>query len=141
MKKAFTTAEYVTGLRALADFYESHPDMPLPYAVNHVYSYEREEFLKGVKILADGGKVSKTTQGDDSNYPTYHATRAFGPVTLDVQIDRKTICRMVRPAQPAVFECPDSLLEEGREFEDPRDEDERIFDAASARSPQFPEDL
>lgn len=116
MKKSFTALEYANGLRALAEFYEAHPDMPLPYPVHHVFMADRELFLLAVKDLAEGGRVEKKADDSDSSYPRFHAVRMFGPVKLNVEIDRKTICRIVRPAQPAVFECPDSLLEEAAEY-------------------------
>ena len=33
-----------------------------------------------------------------------------------MHIRREAVCKLVRAAQPAVFECPDSLLEEAGEF-------------------------
>lgn len=118
MKQTFTALEYANGLRALADFYEAHPEMPIPHAHQVVFMHERQSFLAAAKMLADGGKVLKLADEEVSTWPRFHAIRMFGPVRLDVEIDRKTICRLVRAAQPAVFECPDSLLEEAAEFEE-----------------------
>lgn len=118
MKQPFTAIDFANGLRALADFYEAHPEMPLPYPDHHVFMYDREPFLRAVKELADSGRVTKEADNRDESWPRFHAIRMFGPVRLDVEIDRKTICRLVEPARPAVYECPDSLLEEAAEFEE-----------------------
>ena len=49
-----------------------------------------------------------------NSYPLYHVVRLFGTIKLEYDIPRKTICRLV---SPAVYDCPDSLLEAGKEFE------------------------
>jgi hypothetical protein len=103
MKQNFTALDYANGLRALADFYEAHPEMPLPYPQVHVFMHDREPFLAAVKDLADGGKVAKESDDNHTEWPSFHAIRMFGPIKLDVS---------------AIFECPDSLLEEAAEFEE-----------------------
>lgn len=105
---------YADGLRQIADFIDANPDFPLPYERLMKYSYDREEFLAGVKVLTRGGKVQKEADDIDMGLASYRALRQFGAVTLGLQIDRKQVCRLVRPA---VYDCPDSLLEAGAEYE------------------------
>jgi hypothetical protein len=39
----------------------------------------------------------------------------FGPINVEFEVARNLICRLV---SPAVYDCPDSLLEVGKEFEE-----------------------
>lgn len=108
-----TNEQFANGLRAIADFYEAHPDMKQPYMPIWVNCWSRDEFLKSAVELAKGGRVTKSADPSTHSYPRYHATRFFGDVAVDVVVDRSTVCRLVRPA---VYECPDSLLEEAAEY-------------------------
>ncbi len=100
-----TNTEYAAGLRAIAEFYETHPDMPQPLTP-HVYTYDKATFLLAVRNLADGGIVYKKAGEDLNGY--YIAHRQFEKATLEISIPRKTVCRLVTPA---VYDCPDSLLD------------------------------
>ena len=108
-----TNVEFATSLREMADFYEATPDAPVPYRTSHVFTYSREEFLRGVTALARGGKLQKTADDPDTTWPRYKATRQFGHLAVEISIDRSLLCRLVHAA---VYECPDSLLEEAAEF-------------------------
>jgi hypothetical protein len=113
--KNMTNTEYANSLRLVADFYEKNPAMPLPAAADvTIWKWDKESFLKAAIELSKGGKVQKCTTAGIS--PAYHAIRTFGSIKIDIQIDRSTVCRLVKPAQDAVYECPDSLLEEAAEF-------------------------
>ena len=107
--------EYVAALRELAEFYESHPEMPIqndtwPIMVN---ASTRSEFVAGVKALSEHGKVTKST--DDDRYPSiaaHHAKGKFGGITLDMDIRKSLVCRKVRKMVEAYdWEGPESLLE------------------------------
>lgn len=102
---------FISGLRKLADFYEKHPDTPMPYTSMHAHFYGREEFIKAALALAKGGKITKGVHNSmaDDRYTEYRAERKFDGITISFSIDRKAVCRLVRAAE---YECPDSLLEE-----------------------------
>jgi hypothetical protein len=103
-----TNLEYAAGLRQVAEFYETHPEMPLPPATICVYSWQKPDFLVSVKEMAKGGTIHKKVDADaECGY--YRTIRHFGAVQLEASIPRRTICRLVTPA---VYDCPDSLLEE-----------------------------
>jgi hypothetical protein len=104
-------AEYADGLRQLADFIEEHPNAPRPCDTLYSFVYDREKFVLGVRELAHGGKVTKAMDSREDGY--YKATRQFGPVNFELSIPRKTVCRLV---SPAVYDCPDSLLEAAAEY-------------------------
>jgi hypothetical protein len=70
-------AEYVAGLRALADYLEAHPDLPVPYRVDAWDSVtggdaERAEVDRVAAILGEAPRWSDGTH--------YEVGRAFGPV-------------------------------------------------------------
>jgi hypothetical protein len=109
-----TNIEFAAALRAIAEFYEQHPDAMQPHPNMHIFPSDREEFLKAAVALSRGGKLTKKADPLDSCYPYYHAIRDFGGVTIDCQIARNLVCRKI---QDAVYECPDSLLEEAKEYE------------------------
>ena len=106
--------KYAADLRELAEFFESHPEMPVngnwPIMV---HTGIRSEFVAGVKALSEHGKVTKST--DDDRYPSiaaHHAKGKFGDIILDMDIPKSLVCRKVRKMVEAdVRECPDSLLE------------------------------
>jgi hypothetical protein len=111
-RRDMAAAEYADGLRQIADFIEENPDFKLPGDL-FMFFYGRQEFVNAVKILAHGGKVEKRADSGNSTLAAYHAIRNFGPVAIHMQIDRKTVCRLVTPA---VYDCPDSLLEAAAEY-------------------------
>lgn len=108
-----TNLEFATGLRLLADFYEQSPEMPQPYTPLTAFVNERENFVRAALTLQKGGRIEKKADPVDGTWPQYHALRQFGKIVLDVCIDRKNVCRLV---SPAVYDCPDSLLEEAAEY-------------------------
>lgn len=107
------TTEYVQGLRALADFYEQNPEAARVQTA-YVRLNDREKFLRMVKLMAKGGRVDKSAGSSANMEGDYTAIRMFGPLRFLVSIPRKLVCRLV---SPAVYDCPDSLLEAGKEYE------------------------
>lgn len=108
-----TNTEYAASLRELADFYDAHAEMPVPHPSVFVFMDNTEEFLAGVRELAHGGIVQKRADPKEGVYALFHASRQFGCLKLDMQISRARVCKLVTPA---VYDCPPSLLEEGKEF-------------------------
>ena len=108
-----TNIEYANALRRIADFYEATPDA---YQTGDLFGfiYGREEFLKAAKALAHGGKVSKYADDPGKTLAYFHADRDFGGLKIKLHIDRKDVCRLI---SPAVYDCPDSLIEAAREYE------------------------
>ena len=108
-----TNLDYAAGLRAIADLYEKHQELVLPYGTIHVRADDKETFITSAKALADGGIATKSTDAD-GNYPSlagHHVKRIFHGITLDLEIYKSLICRKVRKmVECDVWECPDSLL-------------------------------
>jgi hypothetical protein len=108
--------EFAQSLREIADLFEKHPEASLPHPTLNIFAFDREEFIRTVKALSDGGTVHKYADAEESAWPRYHGKRDFHGVVVDCEIDRKSVCRIIKPAQPAIYECPDSLLEQAAEF-------------------------
>jgi hypothetical protein len=108
-----TNTEFAVALRKMAEFYEQNPDMHQPHPRMHIFLDEKETFLKTAVALSRGGYVTKKADSAESSYPYYHAIRDFGGVEVDCQIPRSAVCRKI---QDAIYECPDSLLEEAKEY-------------------------
>ncbi len=89
--------EFIAGLRALAQFYETNPDFPMPYLFGATVPYgvgafprdeqtSAERFAELVHML--GGDRSKNFDDDYAN-----VTREFGPgVRLQVWAQREQVC-------------------------------------------------
>lgn len=106
--------QFGAALREIAAHYEEHPEMPQPTSPRlFIWEANKESFLRTVKELAKGGMVRKFADDANASYPEYHAERDFGGFSIRTSISRKLVCRLVTPA---VYECPDSLLEESKEF-------------------------
>src|ERR1017187_3047102 len=114
MEKA-TNEELVAGLRSLADFYETHQDMPLPTFAwfDNSNFWDRDQFVGAVRMLADGGMVHKKSDTDKNILNQHHAFRMFGPIKVELTISKSVICTKVRKLMMVdTYECPDSLLTE-----------------------------
>lgn len=102
-------AEFLQGLRDIADFLESHPELPLPYlgtgsertGTPHVLTdyiigdEPREQLAQITRALASmGGTVHKYAD-DNDRYSRFLVWRAFGPIALAYQADRSEVCERV----------------------------------------------
>ena len=89
-----TNKELVDGLRQIANFYEAHPDFPLPHLCDagmDIFSVNSaDELAQAARTL---GTVAKFTFGDS----LYGIRRTFGALRLQVIVDRVVACtrRMV----------------------------------------------
>jgi hypothetical protein len=125
-------ADFTAGLRALADWYDAHPDVPLPY-----------EAISPLSILISGdddqltevGRIARAMGTCDKVVTAkfFRVTKSFGPVVkLEVVADRDQVCERVvtgvetvtelvpDPAAPLVeqtvereiveWQCPESIL-------------------------------
>lgn len=95
-----THAEFVAGLRELADFYESRPDMPLPYtgttAPLNIWTFgnlggdERDPKAALGQIARFMGRAEKVT---DDRF--FFVSRSFGPIRLEAGAYREEVCERV----------------------------------------------
>lgn len=95
-----TNLEFAAGLRAAAEYYEAHPDAPLPYSRLLITAYGRQEFFQAAQIIGRGGMITYSADPVPAIYPRARASRDFGGgVTVEVTVDRATIAELVRPAE------------------------------------------
>ena len=83
-------AEYAAGLRQLADWIESHPEIDLPE--NEIKNYGLYNKEKAATVArAMGGRVKKIW--DDT---LFTLSREFGPIVLSYLGTRSNICQQVK---------------------------------------------
>lgn len=116
--------QYVQGLRDLAAFIETFPDVPLPYAGAHNAFVDDKSQLAAI-ARACGGRWAKNATDD-----FFFIRRAFaGGHAYEVNVSRERVCRKVVTGtriQPAVPEreveefrwvCDEPLLADAEERE------------------------
>lgn len=109
-----TSREYANRLRVIADVLEASPEFTLPnYSDSHYKDHgidnlrfydEKEPFLAAVRAIGNGRKVV------DERY--YNFVVADG--LLHISVNREAVCRIVKPAQVAEYEC-EPLLSQAEE--------------------------
>lgn len=92
---------YVTGLRELAAFVESHPEIPLPWAGAHNAFVTNKSDLAVVAKACGGKWVKNATE------QFFFISKPFtGGHSYEVNVSRESVCRKVvtgtriEPAQP-----------------------------------------
>lgn len=87
-----TTSELVGSLRELADWYESHPDMPVPYELDQpmfvfLYGRSAEEVKAILRTLGSFEKhFNEPSDGD------FEAWKRIGGLTLKFHTKRDAVC-------------------------------------------------
>ncbi len=110
--------DFVKGLREMADWYEQHPETPIPAAPSFMIMVnDGVSFRKAVQAARSGKKT------EFGNYIGF--SKMFGGVGWTIAISRSVICERIQvgerevPAEPAkpartepIYEwkCPESLL-------------------------------
>lgn len=74
-----TNIELAAGLRAVAEFYETHPDMPLPYPELNIFAGGPSD-AHAIKSKMGEAAIEESDKG--SSYPEWHLKRDFGGVIL-----------------------------------------------------------
>jgi hypothetical protein len=110
-------AEYIAGLRQLADLLEAHDDMPLPYSGSSDYSY-----LQWIEVVDDAaaqlerartfarlipGTVEKSVRGD-----AFDLLGTIGGLYVKMILSRDAVCERVATGVTTVTEQvpdPDAL--------------------------------
>lgn len=80
-------ADYVQGLRDVANFLESHPSLIPPYSGVDIYlSVSSDELRPAMRNL--GGQLTKKTYGED----LFEVARHFGPHKISLNVPREEVC-------------------------------------------------
>ena len=64
--------ELAAGLRALADFYEAHPEMPLPSPEIHIFAQTIESVRLGSSFMMEDAASTEEKIDEPGVYPQYH---------------------------------------------------------------------
>jgi len=109
-----TSHDYAKQLRILADALEAAPEFTLPsysdvhYAESGLenlrYYEDKAGFLSAVKALGTGRKVMTDRS----------ITLVAANGLLHISANRDAVCRIIKPAQPAEYEC-EPLLSQAEE--------------------------
>lgn len=84
-----TTQEFANDLRALADWYEKHPDAPVPvFPVLNIFT-DQDAVNAKAQFRALGG-FEKRYLGE-----WFAASKTFGSIRLELNAKREQICRKV----------------------------------------------
>lgn len=115
-------AEVATELRKLADRLEAAGELNVPYAFV-IFTFQpdsKDSFLTFAKeVMPRPFKKVYNETAYASDLRLVHDAKNEDNVdtlTLWAKIDRKSLCRLVKPAQPAVYDC-DPLFSEAEEEE------------------------
>ena len=102
---------YADVLAEVAEGLRQRPAFELPNYTREIhlrlqYFSDKDRFLRAARAIGSGTKTVNDSAGE------YKFTAAFGPLTIVA--DRTAVCRIVKPAQPAEYEC-EPLLEQEEE--------------------------
>jgi hypothetical protein len=105
-----SNAEIAQNLRDLADFLEQHEEVPPVYSMTlNAFTHTKEELQDVARKGAPWEKIY------EAGY--FSLRKRFGPVTLDINLNREKVCRRVVtgtrivPAQPAEPEHEEDIVE------------------------------
>jgi hypothetical protein len=84
--------EFAQGLREVASFLESHPEVELPESTLHCYRlYNKEVAATTARALSQGGRCDKVYEDT-----LVRLKRSFGPITLEYLGTRSNVCEQIR---------------------------------------------
>ena len=105
-----TAHEVATDLRAIADRLDENPDAIMPrMEFGRYFGEDTEGFKKFVALMPR--PIEKQFNGD-GKYDSVYAKHTMNALDLRAQVYRGSICRIVKPAIPAVYECGSFLSDE-----------------------------
>jgi hypothetical protein len=104
-----TPQELAAELRSIADIFDAAASVPIikpTLNFYHGYAATKEEFLA---LAAAFPRPFK--KGDGYAHAQYTLTHESAVLEVYASIDRTKVCHVVKPAQPAEFECEPLLSE------------------------------
>lgn len=106
-----TAGELAIQLRKIADHLDSEPSKVLRRGSLSFHSYDRDDFLATLHAIP---KPWKKEVDQDSSYPSLRVIYSTPAIEVYASVPQNKTCTLVRPAQPAVYECDPilSLAEE-----------------------------
>lgn|SRR5215831_11399992 len=112
-----TSHEYAVKLLEVVRLLQTSAEFEMPvytktyvenHGIDHIRYYaDKELFLKAVRAVGSGKKIA----GEDDSF-----TFAAADGLLRLSVNRDAVCRLVKPAVPAEYEC-EPLLSQAEEAE------------------------
>jgi len=105
------SSEIAAELRKIADALDLNPNVEVKKpCLSFYYSFgeTKESFLAAARLIPH--PVEKV-YGTDGAYPRVSVRRDTDALLTEASIYRKTICTIVEPARPAVYDCNLTLSE------------------------------
>jgi hypothetical protein len=98
-----TNKEYAESLRSIADFFEQHPEVSLPY--DHAeFNYIRSE----AKVSPVARALGTCTKVYDGAYPgSFELQRSFGSIRFRAIWKRETVCERIEVGKKTI---PEQLM-------------------------------
>ena len=93
-----TNIQFANSIRAIADFHETHPEMP--QFCTSVFTHSIPELIDAIGTIRLGGAT--TTRDNSSSF--VGVSRDFGGLDLEVLCHQSNIERIPRPALPLDME-------------------------------------
>lgn len=111
-----TSRTLALNLRKLADWLDSKPEFPVmdvvagpPY---QSYHGNKDAFIAAVRAIGSGTKG----KGVLDSYLRFEANTCPEGTEYSLQVNRESVCTLIKPAQPAVYDC-EPLLSQAEEAE------------------------
>lgn len=102
--------EVAAELRRLADSLDREPELETHKPSLWFHFYTKEPFTAIVRNLPR--PLSKTVFLPGSNSPDVHVEYASDALRVIASIPQSLTCKLVKPAQPAVYDCEPILSDE-----------------------------
>jgi hypothetical protein len=104
--------EVATELRKLADALDREPDQEVerPYLTfSHYNKSQKDSFLAVARLLPH--PLTKTYPTDDNTYSSVTVSHNAPGLCVRDSIIRTAVCTVIKPAQPAEYDCELTLLD------------------------------
>ena len=104
--------EVAAELRKLADALDLHPDVEVKRPsldFNYWNKSEKDVFLATARILPR--PVAKNYPKDPDQFSRISVSHDTPSVLVETSIYREALCKLITPAQPAVYDCELTLLD------------------------------
>lgn len=112
-------SEVASELRKLADALDREPEANVRHPWISFYcqhSGEKEAFMNLARILPRPLKKEYDNEGKSwDRLRLVYGDVSKGPIHVELSIHRSSVCRMIRPAQEAVYDCKPVLSKEEEE--------------------------
>jgi len=98
---------YVDSLRQVADFFESHPTLKLPFLPQNInlFFFDKDELLS---VYKGTGKTAEKIFADSYVYLRLH----FGVINIDLCIQRDKVCTLETITRKVLKQVPTTFVEQ-----------------------------